>query len=72
MFRDPTLVAPAGTANAEFNAMLSVLRGEFADARASTPAESVGGTTLDATLNLMLRTDEVAIPAPALTTIAVR
>ncbi len=58
MFRDATLVAPAGTANAQFNATLAMLRGEFADARPATAEESVAGTTLDAVLSLMLRTDD--------------
>ena len=65
LFRDPTLVAPAGSANTQFNQMLSVLRGEFAEAAPATEAESVGGTTLDATLDLMLRQDTgLAIGAP--------
>lgn len=57
MFRDETLVSPAGVANGEFNTTLAVLRGEFADARPATAEESVGGTTLDALTNLLLRTD---------------
>ncbi len=58
MFRDATSVAPAGVANAQFNTMMGVMRGEFADARAATMEESSGGTTLDAVTDLMLRTDE--------------
>ena len=58
MFRDATLVAPAGTANAQFNATLAMLRGEFADARPATMQESTAGTTLDAVLSLMLRSDD--------------
>ncbi|MFO0608916.1 MAG: hypothetical protein U0324_37465 [Polyangiales bacterium] len=57
LFRDPTLVAPAGTANAQFNQVLSVMRGEMGEAGPATAAESVGGTTLDATLDLMFRQD---------------
>ena len=57
MFRDASSVAPAGPANAQFNTLLSVLRGEFADARPATAEESVAGTTLDAVNALMFRTD---------------
>jgi len=52
VLRDPSAVAPAGSGNAQFNTALSVLRGEFSQAGPST--ETTGGTTLDATIDLLL------------------
>jgi hypothetical protein len=57
LFRDATPVAPAGTANAQFNQLLAVLRGEMGEAAPASAAESVAGTTLDATLDLVFRQD---------------
>lgn len=57
LFRDPTAVAPAGTANGSFTQLLAVLRGEFAEASPAAAAESVAGTTLDAALDLLFRED---------------
>lgn len=55
LVREATPTQPQGTARPQLDALFEVLRGEFASAGPSS--ETRGGTTLDATLDLMLRTD---------------
>ncbi|MBI5518165.1 MAG: hypothetical protein HY909_30620 [Deltaproteobacteria bacterium] len=61
MFRDPlpataaSPAIPAGPGNGHFNTLLATLRGEMATAGPSMDTRA--GTTLDATLDLLFRTD---------------
>lgn len=55
MVREATPTRPQGAAYPQLRTALEVVRGEFATA--SPSSETRGGTTLDATIDLMLRTD---------------
>lgn len=55
LFRQATPTQPDGRAHPQFNQLLSVLRGEFQNARPS--AAVTAGTTLDAATDLLLRAD---------------
>lgn len=55
LFREATPTQPQGRAYPQFNLALSVMRGEFLTANAS--AATTAGTTLDATTDLLLRSE---------------
>ncbi|MEZ4392829.1 MAG: hypothetical protein R3A48_17215 [Polyangiales bacterium] len=55
LVREATPTQPRGSARPQLDALFEVMRGEFASAGPST--ETRGGTTLDATIDLMLRTE---------------
>lgn len=55
MVREATPTRPEGVAHPQLRTALEVVRGEMATAAPST--ETRGGTTLDATIDLLLRTD---------------
>lgn len=57
LIRDEGSGRPAGPANAHWHTALDVLRGELATAAPAPPDEQMRGTTLDATLDLLFRTD---------------